>query len=115
MSRFAPHAHLTAIEDIWAPYYISRAQAMLDGQWASDDAWWGMKEGAVKMSPYNKAVPDNVRAAADKIVAGYKDGTYDVFTGPIYDQSGGLKVDKGQVMPLDKLAVIDWYAKGIES
>ena len=35
MSRFAPHAHLTAIEDIWGPYYISRAKAMLDGTWKS--------------------------------------------------------------------------------
>ena len=115
MSRFAPHAHLTAIEDIWGPYYITRAQAALDGKWTSDDTWWGMKEGAVKMSPYNKAVPDNVRAAADKIVAGYMDGSYDVFTGPIADQSGAAKVEKGQAMPLDKLAVIDWYVKGVES
>ena len=115
MSRFAPHAHLTAVEDIWGPYYISRAQAMLDGKWASDDAWWGIKEGAVKMSPYNKSLPADVVAAAEKIVAGYKDGTYDVFTGPIADQSGAEKVAKGEKMPLDKLAVIDWYVKGIES
>ncbi len=33
------------------------------------------------MSPYNKAVPDDVHAAADKIIAGMKDGTYEVFTG----------------------------------
>jgi basic membrane protein A and related proteins len=115
MSRFAPHAHLTAVEDIWGPYYISRAQAMLDGKWASDDAWWGIKEGAVKMSPYNKSLPADVVAAAEKIVAGYKDGTYDVFTGPIADQSGAEKVAKGEKLPLDKLAVIDWYVKGIES
>ena len=74
MSRFAPKTHLTAIEDIWGPYYISRAKAMLDGTWKSDDAWWGIKEGTVVMSPYNKAMPDNVKAAADKIIAGWKDG-----------------------------------------
>jgi basic membrane protein A and related proteins len=115
MSRFAPHAHLTAIEDIWGPYYITRAQAMLDGKWTSDSAWWGIKEGAVVMAPYNKSVPANVVAAAEKIVSGYKDGTYDVFTGPIMDQTGKEMVAKGEKMPLDKLAVIDWYVKGIES
>ena len=31
MSRFAPHAHLTASLDLWGPYYIERAKAMLDG------------------------------------------------------------------------------------
>ena len=64
-----------AIEDIWGPYYISRAKAMLDGRWKPDDAWWGFKEGTVVMSPYNKAMPDNVKAAADKIIAGWKDGS----------------------------------------
>ncbi len=88
MSRFAPKTQATGIEDIWGPYYISRAKAMLDGTWKPDDAWWGFKEGTVVMSPYNKALPDNVKAAGDKIIAGWKDGTYDVFTGPITDQDG---------------------------
>ena len=47
VSPFAPHAHLTAIEDIWGPYYISRAKAMLGGSWTADNTWWGMKEGDV--------------------------------------------------------------------
>src|SRR3982751_308080 len=29
MSTFAPNAQLTAIEDIWGPYYVSRVQAIL--------------------------------------------------------------------------------------
>src|SRR5271163_659663 len=115
MSKFAPHAHLTAIEDIWGPYYISRAKAMLAGKWDSDDAWWGIKEGAVALAPYNKALPANVVAASDKVINGYKDGGYDVFTGPIYDQAGTLKVPKGEKMSLKDLAVIDWYVKGVQS
>ena len=115
MSRFAPHAQLTAIEDIWGPYYISRAQAMLDGKWEADDAWWGIKEGAVTLAPYNKALPANVVAASDKVINGYKDGSYDVFTGPIYDQAGTLKVPKGERMSLKDLATIDWYVKGVQS
>ena len=45
MSRFAPKAHLTASLDLWGPYYITRAKAVLDGTWKPDDTWWGMKEG----------------------------------------------------------------------
>ncbi len=115
MSRFAPKTHLTAIEDIWGPYYISRAKAMLDGSWKPDDAWWGFKEGTVVISPYNKAMPDDVAAAADKIIAGWKDGSYDVFTGPIADQSGKERVAKGERMKDKDLAVIDWYVKGVQS
>ena len=115
MSRFAPKTQLTAIEDIWGPYYISRAKAVLDGTWKSDDAWWGMKEGALIMAPYNKAMPDNVKAAAEKMIAGWKDGSYDVFTGPIADQSGKERLAKGQRMADKDLAVIDWYVKGVQS
>ena len=105
---------LTAIEDIWGPYYISRAKAMLDGRWKPDDAWWGMKEGTVVIAPYSKAMPDNVKAAADKIIAGWKDGSYDVFTGPIRTspaRSASPRASHEGRRPL----VIDWYVKGVQS
>jgi basic membrane protein A and related proteins len=115
MSKFAPHAHLTAIEDIWGPYYITRAKAMLDGTWKSQHVWLGFKDGTVVMSPWNPAMPDNVKAAADKIVAGWKDGSYDVFTGEIKDQSGAVKVPKGQRMEDKDIATMDWYVQGVQS
>lgn len=115
MSSFAPNAHLTAIEDIWGPYYIERTQAVLDGTWASADTWDGFKEGTVVISPYNKSVPADVVAEADKIIAGYKDGTFDIFTGPIYDQDGNLKVEDGKTLTIGELAVMDWFVKGVES
>jgi len=74
-----------------------------------------MKEGTVVISPYRKAVPDNVKAAADKVIAGWKDGSYDVFTGPIMDQTGKERLAKGERMKDGDLAVIDWYVKGVQS
>ena len=115
MSRFAPKTQATGIEDIWGPYYTSRAQALVAGDWKPDDAWWGFKEGTVVMSPYNKALPDNVKAAADKVISGWKDASYDVFTGPIVDQDGKERVAKGQRMEDKDLAIIDWYVKGVQS
>ncbi len=115
MSQFAPTAHLTAIEDIWGPYYVERAQAILDGTWASADTWDGFKEGTVVIAPYNPAVPADVVKLADDIQAGYKAGTYNVFTGPIYDQDGNLKVKDGEVISEGDLAVMDWFVKGVES
>ena len=95
MSTFAPNAHLTAIEDIWGPYYTERTQAVLDSTWASTDTWDGFKEGTVVISPYSAKVPDDVKAEADKIIAGYTHGTFEIFTGPIYHQYGNLKVKDG--------------------
>ena len=115
MSTFAPNAHLTAIEDIWGPYYIARAQAVLDGTWTSSDTWDGMVDGTVVISPYNAAVPADVAAEADKVKAGYMDGSFDIFTGPIFDQDGVERVAAGVKMTLGELAAMDWFVKGVES
>ena len=115
MSAFAPNAHLTAIEDIWGPYYIRRVQELLDGKWTSTDTWDGMASGEVVISPYNAAVPADVVAEAEKVKAGYMDGSFDIFTGPIFDQDGVERVKAGQVMTLAELATIDWFVKGVES
>lgn len=115
MSAFAPNSHLTAIEDIWGPYYIDRAKAILDGTWASTDTWDGMIDGEVVISPYSAAVPADVAAAADTVKAGYMDGSFNIFTGPIYDQDGVERVKAGEVMGLGDLATMDWFVKGVES
>ena len=67
------------------------------------------------MAPYNKALPENVRAAADKIIAETKSGSYEVFTGPLMDQSGKERVAKGERMADKDMLVMDWYVKGIQS
>ena len=115
MSAFAPNAHLTAIEDIWGPYYIERTKAILDGSWASTDTWDGMVDGEVVISPYSAAVTADAAAAADIVKAGYMDGSFNIFTGPIYDQDGVERVKAGEVMGLGDLAVMDWFVKGVES
>jgi simple sugar transport system substrate-binding protein len=115
MSAFAPNAHLTAIEDIWGPYYIERTKAILDGSWASTDTWDGMIDGEVVISPYSAAVSADAAAAGDIVKAGYMDGSFNIFTGPIYDQDGVERVKAGEVMGLGDLAVMDWFVKGVES
>jgi simple sugar transport system substrate-binding protein len=37
MINFGPQGQLTSILDNWAPYYIQRIKAKLDGNWKSED------------------------------------------------------------------------------
>ncbi len=55
-----------------------------------------MKDGTVVISPYNKALPADVAALADGVQAGYMDGSFDIFTGPIYDKDGNLTRRRGR-------------------
>jgi simple sugar transport system substrate-binding protein len=113
--QFCPNAHMTAIEDVWGPYYTERAKALVEGNWASQDTWGGMKEGHVVMSEYNtKILPADVIAEAKAMEAGIKDGTIHSFEGPIYNQEGELVIPEGSVADDGMLAGMMFYVKGID-
>jgi len=109
----APKAQLTAITDNWAPYYIARTKAVLDGTWKSQASWDGLKEGLVKMSKYTN-MPDDVAKAAEEMEHKISEGTFHPFTGPIYDQEGTERYAAGVVAPDADLLGMNWYVKGID-
>ena len=48
MSEFGPNAHLTAIINGWAPYYVKRVQQAMDGTWkGGEETFDGIGEGMV--------------------------------------------------------------------
>ncbi len=115
MSRFAPRAHLTAIIDNWGPYYIQRVQAVLDGSWKSHAIWWGLREGMVKIGPYNPRLPEEVREAAERVRQGIIDGSIHPFAGPIRDQQGRLRVPEGKALADEEILRMDWYVEGVQT
>ncbi len=112
-SSFAPTMCKTSSEDLWGPYYAARAKAVIDGSWKNEDAYWGMKEGALKMAPITN-VADDVKAAGEKIIAGWMDGSYNVYKGPIKDQSGAVKVADGKVLDYGAILGMDWLVEGVD-
>ncbi len=87
MIKFGPETQLTSIVDNWAPYYIKRVKAVMDGTWEQQDVWDGMEDGEVVMAPYTN-MPDDVKAMAEETEAKIKSGEFDPFTGPITKQDG---------------------------
>lgn len=114
MTSFAPKAHLTAIMDIWGPYYIERIQKVMDNAWESGDTWLGFKDGAVQMAEYNKSMPADVVAAAEAVRTGIIDGSVHPFEGKIIDQEGTVRQESGRI-PDGDLFKMDWYVKGVQA
>jgi simple sugar transport system substrate-binding protein len=112
-SKIAPHAQLTAVVDDWAPYYVPRVQAVLDGSWKTGSVWLGMKEGMVIMAPYGPGMTAAARAAADAAQAGIVSGKVQPFAGPISDQSGTVRVAAGSVMADAEVLKMDWLVQGV--
>ncbi len=114
MSKFGPNAQLTSIIDNWAPYYVERVKAVIDGTWESQDTWHGFKEGMVQLSPYSDKVPADVQAEAEAMKQAIIDGTYHPFTGPINKQDGTSWLAEGEVADDGVLASMNFYVEGIE-
>lgn len=114
MIKFGPKTQLTAIVNNWAPYYVRRVKAKLDGQWKSDDTWDGLKEQMVLMAPYTN-MPDDVKKLAMDTEAAIIAGTLHPFKCPVVDQTGktveckgGTHLDAGQILGMN------FYVKGVD-
>ncbi len=113
MVEFGPNAHLSAIVDNWAPYYISRVQAMIDGTWEAQNTWLGLKDGIIEIAPWNERIPAEVQAEANAMIEAIKAGTYHPFTGPLNKQDGTMWLADGQVAEDGMLLSMDFYVEGI--
>ena len=113
MIKFAPNTQLTAIIDDWAPYYVARVKAVLDGAWESADTWDGMGPGMVGMAPYTN-LPDDVVAMAQETQAKITSGEFHPFTGPIHNQEGEMVIGEGEVLDDGVLLGMNWYVKGVD-
>lgn len=113
MIRFGPKSQLTAVTNYWSGYYIERARAALNGTWSSIDTWGGLKDGMLRLAPLNAAVPGEV----EQLIASYKEeiilGKRHPLAGPIYDQSGALRVPAGKAMTDGEILGMNWYVQGI--
>ncbi|TCR64965.1 BMP family ABC transporter substrate-binding protein [Bosea sp. BK604] len=115
MRSFAPKAQLSAIVDDWSGYYVKRVQEAIDGSWKTGDVWGGIKDGFVKLAPYNDAVTPAARAAADAVKEGIVSGKLHPFTGELKDQKGTLRLKAGETAPDEMLAKMDWYVDGVQA
>ena len=114
MIKFGPTAQLTSIMDNWAPYYIDRVKAELDGKWASEDTWGGLKSKMVVMAPYTN-MPDDVKKLAMDTEAAIIDGKLFPFKCPVVGQDGKeVECKGGDHLADSQVLGMNFYVKGID-
>jgi basic membrane protein A len=113
MSKYGPHAELTAATHHWGDYYIQRAKAVMDGTWKPDDVWGGIKDGMIDLAPFGPGVSDEAKQAVAEAKAKIASGELHPFAGPVKDQSGTVRVPEGQVMSDADMLGFDWYVEGV--
>ena len=114
MAQYAPKPRVSSIIDNWAPYYIARTKAVIDGTWVSTDTWDGIGAGMVGIGEISDAVPADVKAEALALKASLADGSYHAFTGPLKKQDGSDFLAEGETADDGTLAGMNFYVEGIE-
>ncbi|GGL68313.1 BMP family ABC transporter substrate-binding protein [Wenxinia marina] len=113
MAAFKPTPRIASIIDNWAPYYIERIQALMDGTWESTHTWGGIGDGEVEIGEITDAVPAEVKAEAEQMIADIASGAYHPFTGPINKQDGTPWLAEGEVATDEQLVSMDFYVEGM--
>jgi len=114
MSTFGPKAHLASAIANWGPYYIKAIEELKAGTWKTERTVWGVKEGLNDLIKIADVVPEETKKKVETIKAGIKDGSFEVFSGPIMDNTGKERLAKDQKADQAWKDKIDFYVKGVE-
>ena len=117
MTAYGPKAHLASAVINWTPYYVKATREALDGSWKAGQGahtWWGVKEGAIDLVSISDKVPAELKAKAEKVKAGLKDGSHVIWKGPIEGADGKEVLAKDAVADDKFMHGITWYVKGVE-
>jgi basic membrane protein A len=111
--KFAPKQWLTAAVYHWGPYYTKRVKAAMNGTWKTGFYYGTIKDGMIDLASYGPSVSAATKAKIAAKRAALVSGSFYEFAGPLYDQSGKLKLKKGQKMSVNDLYAMNWLVKGV--
>jgi simple sugar transport system substrate-binding protein len=114
MSKYGPKAQLTAVTHQWGAYYTKAVQDAMDGKWKPGNVWGGIKEGMIKMAPFNPVVPKDVQDLVNKTAADIGSGKFHPFTGPMKDNDGKERLAAGKAISDADLSKMDYYVEGVQ-
>ena len=122
MKAFAPKAQLFSSVNNWGPHYINKINKMIDGTWTTGDGpdhwagndWVGMSDDYLVLTPFENMSADVAKAAA-KVAADIKSGNNKIFTGPIKDNTGKIRVPAGKTLNDGELfSTLNYYVEGVK-
>lgn len=110
----APETCLTTPCWNWGPTYAARVEAVKNGTWKSEATYDSMFDGIAVLTELGPAAPPEAQEAVDTAKAELEDAR-DVFCGPVYDNSGALRVAEDECPEDLELICMDYYVEGVNS
>ncbi|MFZ5354042.1 MAG: BMP family ABC transporter substrate-binding protein [Bacillota bacterium] len=76
--------------------------------------WWGMDSEVVDIFYSDQLVPPETQKLVNLMKRMIVHNSYHIFTGPIYDQNGNLRVDTDSSASLEEILSMNWFAENVE-
>jgi basic membrane lipoprotein Med (substrate-binding protein (PBP1-ABC) superfamily) len=85
----------------------------MDGSWKTGSYYGGLKDGFTNLAPFGQAVSPSTRSQIMAKRAALISGQFYEFQGPLYDQTGKLRVPGGKRLSLGDILGQSWFVKGV--
>ena len=113
MSAFAPSSTLTSVVWNWGEIYNKAIDRMNDGNNSHRPIWLGLRDGVVGLAPLSSRVPDELIRLVEQRQRQMIEGRFNVFTGPIRDIDGNVRLPDGQILIDENLQTMDFLIEGV--
>ncbi|MBQ8932288.1 MAG: BMP family ABC transporter substrate-binding protein [Ruminiclostridium sp.] len=109
-----PDTYLTAAVWDWEKFYTPNIRKCLQGKFTGENFWESSDTGIINIAPLSEKadgrIVDKIKTEMDKL----NSGVFDVFYGPVYDNTGKLRIAQGESMTDNAmLTEFDWYVEGV--
>lgn len=113
MSEFGPNSHLASVVHNWGKIYEQRVLALADDQWHAEDLWPGLKQNTSDIVALDDQLPEWLKAKVVATKQQIQRGDIAVFTGPVKNHRGRVRVKTGKKLDDDELQRMNWYVEGV--
>ncbi|MBQ8789680.1 MAG: BMP family ABC transporter substrate-binding protein [Ruminiclostridium sp.] len=113
-SNLYPETYLTAAVWDWEKFYTPHIRKCLQGKFEGVNFWESSDTGIMNISPLSTKADSRISEKIETEMQKLKSDTFDVFYGPVYDNTGKLRIAEGESMTDNAmLNEFDWYVEGV--
>jgi len=111
--QFAPEFWVSGIGYTLGDTLTWLSSTVMDGTWEPIFLRCGIADGCMAMAPFGPQVPQEVQDQVGQSRAAIEAGEIVVFSGPVVDQEGTVRVAEGEVLTADVMGSVDWFVEGV--
>ena len=113
-AKFAPKYWLSGVAFNWGPMFVNMAKAVMNGTWKAQNEIAPASSGTAYMAPFGPNVPAAAKTAATKVLNQFMSGERtSPYLGPVYDQSGKLRIKAGETPDANFVNTVTWFVQGM--